>query len=410
MKAKILDERSEGEATCYLCRVSLDVYVGALPDDYQTYDIQREIVRNVYLDHLVDTILARHHIPSITLVVPDGCHTTRHDYLVVRNFRILDGLQRTYRLKAIFATDAYRRKLGLDEDYLSWNKFKFSRRFSAELRGLNSTAEVLRSLLQAQKDIGDIKIQEALRDNPQWFEIWTGLTPEEEVQKMLTLNAGHKPVKTRHQLELLFLNLLPILKSGHGDRFKLVREKEISSTAFSKAREPGTFHFAHIITSLLSLIEGVPIAPSTDLIQSIQADDLSLDEREEFSNVRFLKGFVSFVVALDQTLSDRYGEVGTLWMGREVSLAGLFGALGAYARESQTPPLEVAASFQRFVNSHPAALNLKQFEDQRNSVDLSKVNIGVVNRSAVFSAITELLKERSDKPLDWKKHFRQEAQ
>jgi hypothetical protein len=149
-------------------------------------------------------------------------------------------------------------KLDPKEDYLTWNKFKFSRAFSNDLRGFDSNTDVLRAVVAVFKEKGKAGLLQTFKENGQWFEIWTGLSADEEVRKMLTLNAGHKPVKTRHQLELLFLNLLPILREGEGQGFTLVREKEISATQFSKGRQSGSFHFAHIITSLLSFYEAKP--------------------------------------------------------------------------------------------------------------------------------------------------------
>jgi len=127
---------------------------------------------------------------------------------------------------------------------------EFDARFNEDVALINAAWDIAK---------GKVGLLETFTENGQWCEVWTGLTADEEVRKMLTLNAGHKPVKTRHQLELLFLNLLPILREGEGHGFTLVREKEISATQFSKRRPSGSFHFAHIITSLLSFYEAKPV-------------------------------------------------------------------------------------------------------------------------------------------------------
>lgn len=406
MKATILDSRSDGDSRCFLCRISLEEYINGLPSTYQDYDVQREIVTNVYLDHLVDTVLGKKHIPPIVLVVNDGDYMHKDSELEIKEFKILDGLQRTFRLQAIRNTIRY----GLDNIadpaiYLDMNKFKFSRHFSAPLRELNSNTDMLRSVLQGLNEMGPEGLLDSFRKNNQWLEIWTGLTPDEEVRKMLTLNAGHKPVKTRHQLELLFLNLLPILREGEGIDFKLVREKEVSSTQFSKNRDCGSFHFAHIISSLLSFHAAKPVAPSTGLIQDIQASEANLDVYNEFISPEFLKYFVSFLVRLDRLISDQYGEVGVLWMGREVSLAGLFGALGAIAENSEERKQDVMRKFLSLLKEKPKVLNLKEFESVRNNLDLSKVNIGNINRVAIFNAIKRLFENDSLLKVDWRKHF-----
>lgn len=410
IKAKVLDSRDDGISKCFLSRMSLEDYVSILPSYYQDYDVQREIVSNVYLDHLVETVLNRRHIPPIVLVVNGAEKNIENNIIELETFKILDGLQRTYRLQAIRKTiDFCCTHLDPKEDYLSWTKFKFSRAFSNQLHELDSNTDVLRAIVEVFQRDGKDGLLKTFTDNSQWFEIWSDLTPEEEVRKMLMLNAGHKPVKIRHQLELLFLNLLPTLREGDGEGFSLVREKEISSTQFSKERKIGMFHFAHVITALLSLYEGKPIAPSTSLIQNIQSTDSAAESYMKQTDPETLKAIVVFLMNLDRELTTQYGENGLLWMGREVSLAGLFGAIGAVADKSGRNRADVMKDFYEICRSNPEILDLQQFEAVRNSLDLSKINIGNVNRSAVFTAIKETLETTSPSMIEWKKHFGVEA-
>ncbi|EKN5122560.1 TPA: hypothetical protein SBJ50_004334 [Yersinia enterocolitica] len=409
VKAKILDERDDKNSKCFLSRMSLESYVNALPSSYQDYDVQREIVSNVYLDHLVDTVLNRCHIPPIVLVIDGAKYNIKDGFLEIDAFKILDGLQRTFRLQAIRKTIEFCcEQLDPDEDYLSWSKFKFSRTYSSQLHEFNSNTDVLRAVVEMFKRDGKESLLKTFTDNSQWFEIWTELTPQEEVRKMLMLNAGHKPVTTRHQLELLFLNLLPILRDGEGQDFKLVREKEINATQFSKGREIGTFHFAHVVTALLSFYTGKPVSPSANLIQSLQSADSDLGSYLELADPEVLKAVVLFLVRLDRILASQYEDHGCLWMGREVSLAGLFGALGAFAVETGRERVEVMNSFYNICLQFPKILNLQQFEEVRNNLDLSKINIGNVNRSAVFSAIKDILGNNPPSISNWKIHFKVE--
>lgn len=412
MIAKILDERADGNNTCFLAQITLEEYINGLPSTYKAYDVQREIVTNVYLDHLVNTVLEKRHIPPIVLVVDSAQYERDGQQLTIQAFKILDGLQRTYRLRSIRETIKYALKPGQvsPADCLSWSRFKFSRHFSTDLRDIESNTDVLRAIFESLQKHGPDRLLETYTDNTQWFEIWTGLTPEEEVRKMLTLNAGHKPVKARHQLELLFLNLLPILREGESAAFQLVREKEVGATQFSKGRHCGSFHFAHIITGLLSLYEGKPVAPTTDLIQGIQNGEGNVDEYIEFMNPGLLKNFVVSLVHLDQILTKEYGENGTRWMGREVSLAGLFAGIGAIAIEKNVSREDVMAELLLLVKHNPKVLALEQFEAERNSVELSKVNIGNINRNAVFSATQELLRNHGKVTINWSNFFKVSVQ
>ena len=410
MKARILDQRDEGAAKCYLCKLSLEDYIEALDDTYQDYDIQREIVSNVYLDALVDTVLKRRHIPPIVLVVEKKQFSIKGGFLQIDKFKILDGLQRTFRLQAIrrtinFCCD----NLDPKEDYLAWNKFKFSRSFSSDLREFDSNTDVLRAIVEVYQRDGKQALLESFKGNGQWFEIWTELSTDEEVRKMLTLNAGHKPVTTRHQLELLFLNILPVLRKGEGKKFTIVRERQTSAIQFSKNRKSGHFHFAHIITSVLSLYEAKPVATSTGLIQGIQSSDIGIEKFDEFTTPEFLKSVVGFLVKLDSQLSEQYGESGVLWMGREVSLAGLFGGLGSVSEDVGKSRMDVMNRFVEITRKNPTMLNLDQFEHTRNNLDLSKINIGNVNRVAVFNAVKEIMSAAKPSKVDWSKYFRTEG-
>jgi len=411
MNATILDIRDDDGAKCFLSKITLEDYINGLPTTYRAYEIQREIVTNVYLDRLVDTVLARRHIPPIVLVVEASNFKQTGMEATIKTFKILDGLQRTFRLQAIRKTITLcLSELDKNEDYLAWNKFKLSRQFSKQLRKIDSNTDIFRSVLKLRKEQGDGAVLKSFSQNVQWFEIWTGLSPEAEVRKMLTLNAGHKPVRVRHQLELLFLNLLPILQSGEASDFDLVREKEISATQFSKERQVGSFHFAHVLASLISFYEGKPVAATTGLIQSIQSSDIGIEEYGEFTTPEFLKDFVAFLVRLDRLLAQQYPAIGVFWMGREISLAGLFGALGAFAKKNEEKRQAVMQRFLALVEANPEILDLDDFEAQRNNLDLSKVNIGNANRSAVFEAVLDLLENPRPKKVNWAKHFRVEGQ
>lgn len=402
MKAKILDSRSEDEATCYLCRISLAEYVQALPTTYQDYDIQREIVSNVFLDHLADTVLARRHIPSIVLVAT--AQDIKDDVLSVAEFKILDGLQRTFRLQSIYKTIEFISQLKNIAELQDWTKFKLSREYSSDLRQFNSNTKLLIQLLKYRDENGAESLQECFRDNTQWFEVWSGLTVDEEIRKMLTLNAGHKPVKTRHQLELLFLNLLPILRAQE-KQFVLLREKDISATQFSKTREFGQFHFAHVLTSLLSLVEGKPVAPTTGLIQDIQTNEEKEEAYSELMTQEFLTTFVGFLIQLDKLLRDEFGESGITWVGREVTLAGLFAGVGKYALDSNETKEKALSYLLNILRKSPKLLDVGAFEKSRNSLDLSKVNIGSVNRSAVYNAMLDILKGNVGETVRWEQYF-----
>lgn len=408
MEFKILDIRTESDGKkCFLCSTGLGVYIENLPDNYQDYEVQREIVVNSYLDKLIDTVLNLKHIPPIVLVLEASDYIQDTNFLKVQNFKILDGLQRTYRLKTIWDTIAFfNKQFESDENILQYTQFQISRTYSKELATINSSSKIFQILSKFFTKNQSIDLRDLFYKNIQWFEIWTGLTPDDEVNKMLILNAGHKPVKTKHQLELIFRNILPIISKVENKSFVLIREKEVSSLAFSKARQTGQFHFSQLIVSILSLKEGKPVTTNIDLIQKAQDTDFEIEEFKEYFKYSFIKIFIDTIVDLDKSISNHFGDIGIKWIGREVSLVGIFSACGNHSQSKGLTPLDSLLKIKNIISANPSNLNLEDYEKVRNTTELSKVNIGNVNKNAIYNAILNLLNDSSEKKIVWSNYFK----
>ncbi|WP_221392003.1 hypothetical protein [Dyadobacter sp. NIV53] len=208
MKGTILDTIHEDSSNCYLTKFTLKDFVISLSEEYREYEIQREIVTNTYLDNLIDTVLLKRHIPPIVLVIDAESYRLNGNEIQISEFKILDGLQRTYRLKSIWETiQFFKNELEYSDEFLSFSRLQLARKFSEKLEKINSNSKVLESILKFYK-LNILNKQNVNIDDcflvSQWFEVWSNLSPEQEVNKMLVLNAGHKSVKTQHQLELLF--------------------------------------------------------------------------------------------------------------------------------------------------------------------------------------------------------------
>lgn len=410
MNAHILDRWAEdnGVSICYLSKIKLKDYIVSLPESYREYEVQREIVQNAYLDNLVETVLNQKHIPPIVLIVGSDHFTEEGQSLDIDTFKILDGLQRTFRLKLIWDTiELFKSEIADSEEILDLKRIQLSRRYSSQLGEINSNSKILESIINYYNqnhseegfDIG------SCFDVYQWFEVWTGLSAKEEVSKMLILNAGHKPVKTKHQLELLFRNLIPVVKRVGLEEFILVREKEESSIALSKSRTVGQFPFSNIITTILSFSEGKPLTTNVALVHKTQSEDFDFDKFDKYFSFDFLHKFISTLINMDRSVFDSYGDLGLKWIGREISLVGIFAALGRYSSENSISPVQALDLLQEKVANNPQVLNLEEFEDLRSHLDLRKINIGSVNKKAVFEGIYSVLNEESD-CISWKLYFK----
>jgi len=404
MKLKVLDKFLENGATCYLCRTTLDEYISGLPDDFRDFYIQRGIVSNKFLDKLWDTIVKKKHIPPIVLVgtsITPGARVGE-SFEVGSDFRVLDGLQRSHRLREIWDAAQFASRSFQDDPEMS--PARLARKNIDALKQARISFPIFQKVIAYKREGGDI--DELFSENKLWLEIWFDLTEAQQIQKMLILNAGHKSVNIKHQIELLFWGSFAALQEAlHPAR--IVREKDKSSTSYSKGREPGEFHFAHVISAFVSLTEGRLVTTNADYSASMSFEQVeSFQDRLIDIDDRSLHAFAKTLSLLDAELRS---DIGIRWLGREVVLVGIFGAIGAYAASNSLSLTDGLKAFDEKTHDFVLNLNLEEFEQSRNRVELSKVNIGNVNKKAVFEATTRLLAGKIAKPIVWTHIFEQQA-
>lgn len=395
MKIEILDTKKEGKSTCYLVRATLHAYLQALPNDFDEFHIQRDRTNNVYLDRLIETVIKKAQIPTLVLVA-ENVNERKGEAV---GLKILDGLQRTLRLKVISDSIQLAKHVELDN-----TRTQILREFGSVLNEKNIDASAFFRVIEEAKK-GKLEALASCLYVDQWFEIWAGLSEEDQVTKMLLLNAGHKPVKTRHQLELLFLGVLHRLEAEENEGFNVIREKEQSSILFTKNRTQGDFHFAAIVASLVAFFLGKPVTTNSELISDLQNDYSENSTRRviEGFTYKFAKQLTTFLVDLDQLLVAKEGDNGTQWLGREVVLVGIFAALGDFCRDGSVTPQK---AFRLLLsNLERATLNLAAFEQSRKGQDLARINLGVANKRAVFRATQYILTTDRAVSLRWSDYF-----
>ncbi|TAV21270.1 hypothetical protein ELI36_32515 [Rhizobium ruizarguesonis] len=396
MKLTVLDKFSEGDALCFLCKTSLADYVDGLPENFREFYIQRGIVTNRFLDNLWDTLSAQRHIPPIVLVggqtAPDLSPTK--DFELPADFKVLDGLQRSHRLKEIWDTVAYIENEFADD--LSLNVPQLTRQKAIDLRKRGINPQIFQKALGAHREGNGREF--LFRRNTIWLEVWFGLSEAAQIQKMLVLNAGHKSVNIKHQIELIFWSRFEKLQAEL-EPGKVFREKDKSSISYSKGRQQGEYHFAHLISAFVSLLDGALVTTNAEY-SADQAFPGERDPDETLLDVddRVLRAFAHTVAALDRKLQT---DEGVRWLGREVVLVGIFGAIGAVARSGSEGKVEALQDFDAKIPQFIQNLNLHGFERWRNNLELSKVNIGNVNRREVFNATLQFLKGKTQGMIQW---------
>jgi len=413
LNLKILSKREEANKgrinTCYICEGTLEEYVKSIPDRYKEYDIQRGIIKNnVYLDKLTKTILENKFIPSIVLVAnKDDDITIENNTLILKNqsYKILDGLQRSYRIKQIY--QAYNLYLNLvNEDKKSFietlTKYKISREFKKKLDNYKTDISYLWFIIEFYKNN---KINKSIfKDFIQWFEVWVGLDKNEQINKMLVLNAGHKSMDLKHQLELLFLNVVP---EKYLNEF--IRSKDISSATFYKKKEKGDLHLTHFISALIAFDKSVPILVNQQYLQEIHENpDIELEEVKKYFMENNLELFIDFLKSLDELIETTYGKTGLEWIGRESVLIGLFAAFGKYFELNYNNDIQKLAqclnNIKELLEENIKNINIEAFNDAKTSVNIAKVNIGDLFKYSTYYYFCQMLIHRNSN-LAWKMIF-----
>lgn len=405
MQLEILDTvvegkgRIEGDATCYLCKVSLMAYIQSLPVDFRDFYIQRDIVNNAFLDKLIDSIVQGGHIPNIVLVANKDISFSEKIIDLGSDYSILDGLQRTHRLKEIL--DIYNYILEYVADDKDLTVASISRKYSKDLIKRQYNNKVFQKILYLVRD--KIDIPQLFEGNIIWLEVWNNLNENQKIQKMLILNAGHKAVNIKHQIELLFWANFALFEREFGEG-NVVREKDRTSITYSKSRKAGEFHFSHLVSAFVSLKEGRAINTNADFSANL-AFNVDGEADIDLTGVSedLLRSYTGVLHQLDINLID---PAGVRWLGREVVLVGLFAALGAYAHEKNKSIDNVLRDFNSSVPEFTGILNLANYEQQKDKLEHSKINVGNVNRKAVYLAVLAFLKGEHAEPISWDVYFK----
>ena len=175
MEGEVIDIFQEKSGRCYLSKIALKDYVTGLPENYKDYDVQREIVKNTYLDDLITTVLDKNHIPHIVLIVDDGDYSVRKNKITVSYFKILDGLQRTYRLKTILDTlYLFKKEIDNSKNIFDLTRLDISKQYKDRLEKINSNSSILYKIIEHFKNLKDIiKEYESILAISHWFKVWT---------------------------------------------------------------------------------------------------------------------------------------------------------------------------------------------------------------------------------------------
>lgn len=408
LRLKILSKRDETTtATCYICEGTLENYIKSIPDRYREYDIQRGIVKNnVYLEKLTQTILEKKYIPSIVLVATTSPEIN-NDTLIVNEYKILDGLQRSYRMKLVYnAYNIFLEKIETSskEEIESKTKFKLSRELKNELEEKETDISYLWTIIEFYR--GKEVDKNIFKNFTQWFEVWDKLDKNEQINKMLLLNAGHKSMDMKHQLELLFLNIIPDTSLED-----FIRSREISATYFYKNKRKGDLHLTHTISALIAFDKCEPILLNQNFLQELHDNiDVELEQVKVFFMDDNLEKFINFFKQLDELIDNQYVEIGLQWIGRESVLIGMFASFGKYFQSEYDKNIDNLDNcfddIIRMISENIENFKIDEFNMAKENVNIAKVNIGDLFKYSTYYFFCQLLRENENQINSWKTIFK----
>ena len=413
MNAKILDKSTIGEQKgCYLCSINLYDYLANIGDDFDKFDVQRKIVNNKFLDSLARTVFTNEHIPIITLVVLECPFENQSEKEIsVDQFRILDGLQRTWRLNAIkklseWLIENYETNENIRDKFVNGNMRSLTKEKRNEIIkcGVADYKQAKNIASQIIETVGIERVKECLQNKKQWFEIWYGLNMDEIVNKMLLLNAGHKSVTMRHQVELLYYDWFEIFSDTSG--IKIVRDKDAESPVkFVAERSVRMYRFSDLVMATIAFVDGMYKTAQASFVEEVYLNTKSDDRLGE--NAEFYKEVMNFIGNIDELLYEKYDNAGRVWFGRENNIEAFMGAVGKFCWDKYTKD-EIGIGLKDVyekICSKIEMLNLQDFESGKEYLSSSKINIGQTTKRIVYNVVNDILNENIERPIDWKTEF-----
>ena len=390
MNIKYYTKRKENDGgICYFCDANLLDYLDSISDEYNKYEIQRGFVNNVFLDKIADSVKNNKFIPPIVLVLKKPVNLEEKNKIDNGQFNILDGLQRTIRLKSLYEATKFLEDKKFETNELSGFKLRTYFKKNNQNNYLTESSYILKAK-EKKLTIKDFK------NYIQWFEIWSNLDNSQQIEKMILLNAGHKSMDLKHQLELIFLTSMNIreysdnqCKSNFAqDKCKkdflcIIYAKDISTRSFYSKKRKYDIHFTLFLDAIIALEKKEPFVIDQKSLVNLQTNYLEYQIiKLIISKDENIEALIDFFKFLDDLFCKNFEEKGLEFLGRESVVIGFFSAIGNYLDFNNLS--ESFFKIRKNIDENIEIFDIKKFENMKKQVDVTAFNIGDIMKETVY--------------------------
>lgn len=381
MKIKILEQRTGW----LLGKVSLLDYIEFLTKENFNYEIQRGIVSNPFLDTILNAVNSNTPLAPISLVTKNVGAVC--DTVEIKQFNILDGLQRTFRLWIYYQLS----KLAVEKSSGDYKIITEEFRDTCDNYSMAVSPRQVRSLFKKESKINVWNLKDKYANFDLYLYLWSGLSVDQEIKQMLILNAGQKQMNLNHQFELMYIRLFTENEFSD-DRIKIIRSKDRKP----KERKVGEYLLSSVIIGVQSLVNMKPMRLSRDMLYKDydSQSNISLSAVEDVFTIEFIQRFLDILLQLDSKISSC--QALSDWFVKDTTIAGVMAGIGASINSLSCAPSEILnrmnASVAKIKNADDFAL--LQYEGAYKKLSSAKLNIGKVVRKAIMFYTEALLKEK----------------
>jgi hypothetical protein len=237
-------------------------------------------------------------------------------------------------------------------------------------------------------------------------EIWIEPKLQNLIYRIIVLNAGHKPMSMRHQVELLFLTIEEKVR-------ELIPGVELyRETDETRRRGPGKLALDRVVSAYHAFITRNPDVSKENIVATtlIEADVTTQSEErlhEEFSKfIQYLRWYVNLDKEVCRIYPVRADNIptGANWFGNENAMTGFFSAVSDFGtdekRRARTEEaLKKLLERLKSADETNDVLGLDAFHKITSGFNSRKVNVGRATRKLLQAGFKEFFREEGDKNL-----------